>query len=330
MAGRGHRGMKLEKISLADIDFADESFRISEDLNPDRMAASLRAVGQLNPALLAEAGENPEFRIVCGFRRLHALRSIGGIEADARVLPCKSGNDLEFLLKAVWDNLSHRVLEPLETARALVALKSLGGVEEEVLVRDFLPMFGLSPHRNVLRSFCSLHRLEPGLRRLMREGHLTLAGAERLARAPREVQEGVLPVWSRIRLSASLQREVLELGEDLAALSGTTLAGILNDPAIQAIAGEAWLSPFQRGEQVHRYLYRRRNPRIARAREAFLADKAALQLPGSVRVSPDRFFETPRLRVEFDAASPQAFREAAGALERAGRAAALDRLFDIS
>lgn len=43
-----------------------------------------------------------------------------------------------------------------------------------------------------------------------------------------------------------------------------------------------------------------RNPRLSMAWEVFLAEKSKLDLPGSVRLSPDPFFERLRLRVEFD------------------------------
>ena len=322
--------MKVEEINLTAIDFEDETFRISEDLAPAQMISSLQAVGQLNPVVLLGSENSHRYRIVCGFRRLHGLRSLGRSGADARILLSGEFSQLEVFLRAIWDNLSHRRLEPLEVARALCGLQKLCGLEEELLVKHFLPLFGLSSHRNVLRSYCRLHLLHPELRRLLNAGHLTLASAERLAQTAPEVQTGVLAVLGRIHLSASRQREVLELCEDLAVLSGTTLAGILNQSEILTIAEDARLSSSQRGDRIHEVLYRRRNPRLSGAKEAFFAGKAALDLPGTIRLSPDPYFETPRLRVEFDVASAPAFREAVAALERAGRAAALDRLFDIA
>ncbi len=324
------RAMRLEEIELTSIDFEDEAFRISEDLAPAQMILSLRAVGQLNPALVLEQQGSSRYRIVCGFRRLHGLRSLGRGGAAARILPSGEFSQFEVFLRALWDNLAHRRLEPLEVARALYGLLQQCGAEEELLERNFLPLFGLSPHRNVLRSYCRLHLLHPELKRLFNAGHLTLASAEHLAQATPEVQVGVLPVWGKIRLSASRQREVLDLGADLAALSGTTLAGILTHSDILAIAEDACLSPLQRGEKIHAVLYRRRNPRLSKAKETFLAGKAALELPGTIRLSPDPYFETPRLRVEFEVVSAPAFREAVAALADAGRTAALDRLFDIS
>ena len=167
------------------------------------------------------------------------------------------------------------------------------------------------------------------MRRLLDAGHLTLASADRLAREAPEAQAGVGRILRKIRLSASLQREVLELIDDMAAVSGTTPAEIMHQPEILAIADDAGLSAFQRGEKIHALLYSRRNPRLSLAREMFLARKAELNLPGIVRLSPDPFFESPRLRVEFDVTCAQAFRDTVTALERACGTASLDRIFQI-
>jgi hypothetical protein len=323
------RAMICTEVALGEIDFEDETFRVSEDLDPAGMKASLQAIGLINPVVLLENQCASRYAIVCGFRRLRGLRRLGIDQASARCLQTAEHNTLGVFLQAVWDNLSHRRLCPLEVARILFTLAHQCGVEKGDLVARFLPLFGLSPHTNVLQAYLDLHRLHADLRRLVNAGHLTLASAERLARTTPEDQAGSARLLSKIRLSASLQREVLDLADDLAALTRSKLGEILNQPGILALADDARLSPFQKGEQIHAFLYRRRNPRISQVRETFRAEKAGLNLPGTVRLSPDPFFESPRLRVEFDVDSAQAFRETVGALERAGRTAALDRLFGI-
>jgi len=293
------------------------------------MVASLRAVGLINSVVLLEGAASAGHKIICGYRRLHGLRRLGEAAAPARLLPPVEFSTLEVFLKSLWDNLSHRQLGPLECARVLFKLERECRVPENVLVERFLPLLGLSPHRKVLRSYLSLHRLHSKLRCMLTAGHLTLASAERLAQAAPEMQDEMAAVLARVRLSASLQREVLDIVDDLAAISGTSPVAILNEPEILAIAGDGRLSGFQRGEKIYGRLYCRRYPRVFQARETFLAERTALDLPGTVRLSPDPYFETPRLRVEFDAVSAQAFRETVDALGRACRTAALDRLFKI-
>jgi ParB-like chromosome segregation protein Spo0J len=322
--------MIFEEISLSSIDYEDETFRISEELDFAGMVASLQAVGLIHPVVLVETTRPLPFMIVCGFRRLHGLRSIGSGKTPARILKATEHSRFELFLKAVWDNLSHRQMAPLEAARILYKFRHEHGLEDDVLVERFLPLLGLSSHRNVLRGYLQLHRLHPELRSQLRAGHLTLSTAERLAQAAPEIQAGAARTLGKVRLSASLQREVLDLAEDLAAMTSTTLAHVLSQPEILAVAEDTRLSAFQRGEKIHGCLYSLRNPRITGARENFLAEKAGLALPGTVRISADPFFETPRLHVEFDVASARAFRETVDALGAACRKASLDRLFEVS
>jgi hypothetical protein len=317
-------------VPLSAIDFEDETFRISEGLDLELMTASLQAVGQIQPAVLLPRAGNAGHRIVCGFRRLHGLRRLGRENALACLLNPAECGTLEAFLKALWDNLSHRQLSPLEAARVLHTLKMGCGVDEGVLVERFLPLLGLSPHRNVLESFIRLHALVPELRQLLASGRVTISTAERLARFTPGDQRTVAPVLEKARFSAALQRELLGLAEDIAAMSGVTPAQVLTQPGVVSITEDAGLSAFQKGEKIHALLYGVRNPRLARARAAFAAEKAALGLPGTVRLSPDPFFESPRLRVEFDAASARDLRESIQALERSCRNAALDRLFSIT
>jgi ParB-like chromosome segregation protein Spo0J len=321
------RFMKLEEIPLTGIDFENESFRISEDLEVPRLDASLRAIGQVNAVVLMEGPPAAGFRIVCGFRRLHALRRLERSSASARLLNTAGLGMRDILLRAVWDNLSHRELGPLEAARILFTLKHVCEVEDHVLVERFLPLLNLKPHRNVLLCYLRLHSLHPEVRRLLNVGHMTLSSAERLAQYSRDEQAAVGAVWCRVGLSASLQRKVLDLVKDLAMIAGGSVAAVLGRNEILDIVEDARLSAFQKGEKVHEWLFRQKNPRLSAARDAFLTEKEKLQLPGTVRLSPDAFFETPRIRVEFEVSSPQAFRDAVAALSRSSRESALDRLF---
>lgn len=321
--------MVFPEIPLTAIDFEDETFRISEELHIDLMRASLQAVGLICPVVLLQRAETSRFTILCGFRRLHGLSDIGAGLAAARILTPGAGNARELFLKALWDNIAHRRLDPLETARALFVLSTTCEADEDVLVQHFLPLFGLSPHRNLLETYLRLHQLQPGLRRLLSAGHLSIPSAERLARMEPAVQAEISPLVESVRLSSSLQRQFLDLAEDLSAINQVSLGEILASPEIKIIAADLRLTPFQKGEQIYDLLYRRRNPRLTLARDKFRADRAEMNLPGHIRLSGDPFFETPRLHVEFDVTSARAFREAVAALEQSCTKSSLDRIFEV-
>jgi hypothetical protein len=320
--------MIFKEISLEEIDFNNETFRISEELDPALVLDSLREIGQLNPVILLNG--NPLKVIVCGFRRIRAMRQLGSPRILARILSCESCNQLRIFELALWDNLSHRQLNLLEKARVLLKLQSVCGVSNDRLVRVYMPILGLMPRESLLQSFVLLNSAQPGLRRSLAEDRLTFASIEILVKTPYPVQNSLSALMTNVRLSASLQKKVLSLLEDLAAITDTELDAPLQSPEVLTILDDSRLSPFQKGEKLHEVLYRLRNPGLSLALERFLAQKKLLGLPGSIRITPHPFFETTDLRVEFQASNIERFREMAAALNNAGRLPELEEMFRIT
>jgi hypothetical protein len=320
--------MSIQTILLTNIDFDNKTFLVSEDANEPRMLQALQKIGQLNPVILLDR-EKESKTIVSGFRRLWALRRMGAPAALARLLPEQEYTISDAFHLALWDNFSHRQFTPLEIARTLSILKDTCGIPQDVLIRDYLPVFGLAEHGNILNTYLALDKMDAGLRKCFADGRLTLASIERLASMGPEAQSAFAALMIEIRLSASLQREVLDLVLELAELSETGISALLTRPEILSIQKDAGLSSFQKGQKIHEFLFQQRNPRFSQARERFEDGRNMLRLPGNIRIAPDPFFETPRLRIEFEALSAGNFRELAEALHNASADPALDALFDM-
>ncbi len=318
--------MKIADMPIRDIDTGNEDLRISEELEAPALARSLREIGQLNPVVLLERGGRRI--IVCGFRRVHAARALGRESVPARVLGPADFSPLHPLEFALRDNLAARALEPLERARALRKLGETG-LSPETIVRVYLPLLGLPPHADVLESQLLVDRARPGLRRCLAGGILTQQSVEALARMPPERQDRFALLMERIRLSASLQRQVLGLLRDLAAGDGASWGAPLDGEEAGAILCDPSLSPAQKGDRLYEVLYRRRHPRLTRARDRFRERERALGLPGSIRLVAHPYFETADIRVEFSAPDAARFRELVGELERAARGPGLETLFEV-
>jgi hypothetical protein len=319
--------MILEEIELGHIDFENDTYRISEDLECAPVRDSLREIGQLNPVLLLE--RHPRKQIVCGFRRLQALKQLNRRGALARILDDRTIDSRKAFDVALWENLSHRQFSPLEKARVLFKLRNLFKTSEHEIVQRYLPCLGLKPHQSVLHTYLRLNGLHAGPRKCFAEGKLTLSSMESLAEMPHAVQERLALCMERMQLSASMQKKVLVLLADLGAMRDVQLGAPLNDEEVQDVLHDSRLSPFQKGEKVHAYLYRKRYPRVSQAFQSFMERKKSIDLPGSIRIIPGPFFETPDLRVEFDASTAERFRELAAELNKAAQNPELDRLFDI-
>jgi ParB-like chromosome segregation protein Spo0J len=319
--------MILRQIPLNKISFENQAFRISEELDSEPVLNSIREVGQLNPVILLAL--QPQMAIVCGFRRVHALKQLNRTEVLAWISSTEDHNTSAAFLLALWDNLSHRQLSPLEKARTLLKLKDMCGMPNEKLVRIYLPALGLAPNENVLRSHLLLNELHQDLRRCLTEGKLTQYSVEFLAEMPVTVQKSVAALMNGIRWSASLQKKAWQLLDTLCAMDGGALDAPLKSPQVLAILEDAGLSPFQKGDKVVEVLYRRQHPRLSQAEDRFLAYKKKLALPGSIQINAHPFFEEPGLRVEFHASGIDRFRQLASALHDAAQSTAFERLFEL-
>jgi hypothetical protein len=319
--------MICQEISIKEIDFENETFRISEEVISAPLTASIRKIGQLNPVVLLKS--DLSYRIVCGFRRLYALRQLNAKSVLARILENRATDFLPVFDLALWDNLSHRRLEPLEKARILYKLINDFRVSNRTVTRIYLPSMDLKPNEQVLKAYIVLHESHPDFRRHFKEGRLTQASMEFLSTIPSSSRETIASLFDKIRLSASLQRKFSRLLDDLAAITDAEPGKPLEDPQVREVLNNPRLSPAQRGEKVYAILYRLRYPRLAQAEKLFMERKQSMGLPGSVRITADPYFEKPDLYVEFNAHDAERFRKLAAELFEASRKPELDRLFEI-
>lgn len=317
-------GMTIREILFEEIDAENQLFRISEELDPPAILDSLRAIGQLNPVVLLEQGDQKT--VVCGFRRVRAMRNLGISRILVRMLP-KGCDPLQAFTFALWDNLSHRQLNQLEQARVLSCLRNHFDVPDDSIIKDYMPLLGLDPAENILRGFLLLHGTTPSLRSCFAEGRLTHRSIETIAAMPEAVQDLIARVMGKIRLSASLQKKLLGLLEDLSSASGIGQDALLDSPEIFEIIDDSRLSQFQRGEKLYSVLYCRRNPKLSQAADQFRDQLKQFRLPGPIRIRAHPFFEEPGLHVEFDASDPECFRDLAAALQRAAGSSEFDKLF---
>jgi hypothetical protein len=319
--------MDLKTIQIKEIDIEDETYRISENLDSESVLDSLKEIGQLNPVILLDRA--PLKIIVCGFRRIRALRKLNTPSVLATMLSEDSHNMLSRFELSLWDNISHRQLNSLEKARLLYKLRNACNISEDTLVETYLPLLGLAPREGILKSYIKLEGIHPALRHCLVKGQLTLSSIDRVAAMPHPIQDRIAALMDKIRLSASLQRKVLNILEELSVVSGEAISAPLDNPEVQSRLDDSGLTPSQKGEKLYEVLYKRKYPELSKALDRFQAGKKALALPGSIQILPHPYFENEDLRIEFRASSPKRFRELADALQKAAQSTKLDELFRV-
>jgi hypothetical protein len=317
--------MTVKILPLEEIAVENELFRISEELESAALVESVSEIGQLNPVILLDQGSLKV--VICGFRRIRALESLGKSKALVRIISENNMDLLRGLELSMRDNLIHRKLNALEKARILFKLQNSCGLSKDTLVNTYLPLLGLARQEAALESHLRLHGTHSALRQCLTEGRMTQASAECLSERPHPVQERVSLVMNTIQLSSSMQKKVFSILEELSAMSDSELDAPLKNAEVLSVLDDSRLSPFQKGEKLYEILYRIRFPRLSETEARFNFARERLRLPGSIRIRPHPFFETADLHVEFEASTAKRFRELASALATAAQSPDLDKLF---
>lgn len=173
------------------------------------LAASIRAVGVLQPVLVRPAG--PErFELIAGERRWRAARRAGLTMIPAVVRQTEDGRSLE---QALVENLHRADLNALEEAAAYQQLISdFHHTQEEVAAR-------VGRSRSAVANTLRLLQLPPALQRMVQDGDLSAGHARALLGC---TDEGAQEHLARRAVRESLT--VREVEEAVRVQLGTTVA----------------------------------------------------------------------------------------------------------
>ena len=119
---------EIENIRIDDIHLPSNNLRISNSLNIEKIANSIRQHGLLQPLVVKPKSNH--FEIVAGYRRFLACKSL-----HWKKIPCHIVNldDMQTFEVAMVENIRRKSFTPLEEANAFkiyVSDKGWGGVTE--------------------------------------------------------------------------------------------------------------------------------------------------------------------------------------------------------
>ncbi len=292
-AGRPPRMVSMEKVDLESLPFK-MSFGHEDQL--ELLLLSIQHIGIINPPILREA-RGPYLEIVIGQRRIEVLKALGTPHFPARVVTASEAGTEACLLAALYDNLTTRTLNPMETA---LVLEHLCGhfLEQEVISR-FLPLMGLPRRARVLELYLGcLRELEPAMQRALAQGMLSLRAVENMLLLDREARASLFGVISELRMNTNQQIQLIELTNDLAHQTESSIPQCLDAPRIQEILKAQPPNPPQQARRLLQELRKARYPRLSRAEETFHRRVQDLDLPQGVSIQAPPFFEAPGYRME--------------------------------
>lgn len=261
-------------------------FLLSWGFDLDGLKASLERIGQVTPLLLRPDGTR--FKLICGFRRLTAMRELGSREVTGLILPDEISRK-DALLLALEENLSHRRFNNAEKVLALSHLSSV--FQKDEVIRDYLPRLGLPPKDVVLNRYLSLSELGTDAFSALAGGELDPEAAELLLNFHKQDRSALMSLFKLLRPSRNKRREIVIWTYEIFKRDGLSVENLLDEPDFRKVLNADNLSRPEKEKRIRSLLHARRFPNLRKAQKEQTRLLNILNLSKNLELNPPQNFE---------------------------------------
>jgi len=240
-------------VPLRRIDLSDQTFSVNFLPDIERLWASIREVGLLQPVLLKE--KTDRYQVVSGFRRISVVQELGGGEIESRIFG-KEFADVELFSISLRENLTSRGFNAVEKAIAIEKLIDRFKVDPAVVTRDFLPLFDLETNEKILNTFLSLSGMEEEVKRYVLKEEVSRSNIRRLAALSAEDRREAMTLLTSLKLGENSLREMLTLLREIGARDRSGVREILHLREIEEVLSHPELTSTQKTERIKKVLVR--------------------------------------------------------------------------
>ena len=288
-----------QPVNLNQIADSPGPYCMSYGFDTTSLSDSIRRTGLINSPILVrkgEGGNENEFVVVAGFRRIKALKALGEVRIPCRILPPETSSR-KCLLINLYENLTIRDFNPVEKGMALARL--LEWVPAKEVVKDFMPLFDLPSHEETLHLFVQIEtEFERQAKDLIANGDLSTKAAKLLLEMDSAARERFCLYFSIIKFSKNQQAQFIGFIDDLSHIEDNAITRLLDDPELTAIRDSEPMNNPQKARALITLLRSRRLPRLVKAEKGFRRMVEKLALPAGYHITPPPFFESPHYRLE--------------------------------
>jgi len=286
-----------QMIPLQQIDLSDDTFSVSYLPDVQKLRSSIEEIGLIQPVFLRE--KSGKYQIVCGFRRISVMKELGKSEIESKVFEEKEMDEFQFFSLSLHENLTTRGFNTVEKAIALDKLIHRFQMDPDIVLQTFLPLFLLEPNEKILNTFLSLAQMEEETKAYVLKEEVSRSNIRKFAALNPGDRIAILSLISLLKLGENRLREILTLLEEISRRNQNRVREIVQRPEIQAVLSQKELTPSQKTERVKKILVDLRYPKMHQLEEEFEKKKKGLNLPSSVTLHHQPFFEGRGLRVQF-------------------------------
>lgn len=288
----------MAQIKLSQIDFNDNSYRIT--FNPDisKLVVSIKRVSILNHPILEKTAQD-SYRIVCGYKRLLALKQLNKDKISAYYFETnETSPSLQLFVITIFENLGTRSLNIIEQANIVHKLVTTFHVPDEIIAKQFLPELDLGTNPKLINRFLKLFTLKDFLKKAIVNDFLSLDSALSISKLDETEAGQIFDLFHFLKFGKNKQKEFLRLVYDISNGSQTSISEIINREHIQKIVQDVKLTSPVKINRIMAQLKKLRYPQFSKVEEKFDLFKKDLKLPPSMILRPPDFFEGEKFSFE--------------------------------
>jgi hypothetical protein len=196
---------------------------------------------------------------------------------------------LEALLLNLNDNLIHRQLNNIEKGMVLTSLTRF--LEEEELIKDFMPTLGIPANTQTLRLFLGLQELEESIQISVAMERLSLRVAGLMLGIVRDDRLRINDLFTSLRFSFNQQWKTTQWIMEIANREGLSIKEVLDKGDIIGVLNNDRINNPQKVKLLVMVLRSIRFPSLLEAERLFREGLSNLRLPSGVKIIPPLFFE---------------------------------------
>jgi ParB family chromosome partitioning protein len=313
----------VRTILLADVNSADNTFRITTRSDVDDLVAAIGKLGLMHPPVLKHTSSG--YVIVCGFRRIAACRHLAWTQIPASVLKPNIAQ-LKMAELAVADNACQRPLNLIETSRALKLLADVLPQKEGLIKAAAALGLPLSP--SIAPKIRKIGQLPWPIQAGILAGTINMSMALELGRFNAEIGEILLRLFEQLKVGLNRQRELLLLLEEIAHREDISIRKVIEEKPLNEILENTELDRSFKRQKIRVYLRQRRFPTISEAEAAYDTLVKQLKLGKDINLMPPEDFEGTTFTMTFRFDNREALNKHKESLEKIIHHPSLAKILD--
>jgi len=311
--------MKIEIVPLSSINLDDRTFFIGSRGDINEVKHSINEVGLLNPPSLIKKGT--KFQILSGWKRITACKELLFKEILSKVYEADELTN-QVCLKMIYHENQER-LNGIEKAELCSKFKILCGFDDNKLMKEALPIVGVSPSRRNFDRFISLSSLEDEIKEACDDGKISVDQAVLLSEVEKRDRVEILRnILLKFRLNNNETREVLKDIQGVALRDNRSLVKLI-DELLSKIGSSGGKNEFRHELKLLRY------PMLTEAEDQFRSLLKDLNFTKELNFFHPPFFEGNEIEMRLRFSDSRRFSEIISYLSSKINRSKIEKLINI-